>query len=374
MQWSSSASRAPRLATAIDEIATAIRSELGGATPDLAVVFVSPHHQADWVRVPALLEAALGARTLIGCSAGGVIGGGHELEEEPGVSVTAAVLPGVRLTAFHRDEPSPPALDPGAHHFVLLPDPFSFDADSFLHALDQAHPGSTVVGGVASGGREPGSNVLWLGDVTLHGGVVGVALDGDVAVDTIVAQGCRPIGEPMFVTRSERNVVHDLDGRRAAVILQDLYARSEAPDQRLFRESLFLGIVMREARQQYRQGDFLIRNVLGIEPKTGSLVIGALVRDGMVVQFHLRDARTSADDLDELLRRHEGTPHGALLFSCLGRGKNLYGIVDHDTDAFRARFGAVALGGFFCNGEIGPVQGTTFLHGYTSAFGLFRPR
>jgi small ligand-binding sensory domain FIST len=374
MQWSSSASRAPRLETAIDEVAAAVRSELRGATPDLAVVFVSPHHQADWVRVPALLSQALGAKTLIGCSAGGVIGGGRELEEEPGVSVTAAVLPGVRVTAFHRDEPAPPPLDAGAHHFIVLPDPFSFDADSFLHALDEAHPGSTIVGGVASGGREPGGNALWLDDVTLRGGVVGVALDGDVAVDTIVAQGCRPIGEPMFVTRSERNVVHDLDGRRAAVILQDLYARSEAPDQRLFRQSLFLGIVMREARQQYRQGDFLIRNVLGIEPKTGSLVVGALVRDGMVVQFHLRDARTSADDLDELLRRHEGTPHGALLFSCLGRGKNLYGVVDHDTDAFRERFGPVALGGFFCNGEIGPVQGTTFLHGYTSAFGLFRPR
>lgn len=374
MQWSSSASRAPRLATAIDEVASAIRTALHGATPDLAIVFVSPHHREDWVRVPALLQAALGATTLIGCSAGGVIGGGHELEDEPGVSVTAAVLPGVRLTAFHRDEPVPPPLDPGAHHMIVLPDPFSFDADSFLHALDEAHPGSTIVGGVASGGREPGTNALWLGDVTLHGGVVGVALDGDVAVDTIVAQGCRPIGEPMFVTRSERNVVHDLDGRRAAVILQDLYARSEGPDQRLFRESLFLGIVMREARERYTKGDFLIRNVLGIEPKTGSLVVGAAVRDGMVVQFHLRDARTSADDLDELLQRHEGTPHGALLFSCLGRGKHLYGVPDHDTDAFGARFGSVALGGFFCNGEIGPVQGTTFLHGYTSAFGLFRPR
>jgi small ligand-binding sensory domain FIST len=280
----------------------------------------------------------------------------------------------VQIAPFHHDEPVPPSLARGAHQFIILPDPFSFDADSFLHALDAVHPGSTIVGGVASGGREPGSNALWLGNATLHTGVVGVALDGDVAIDTIVAQGCRPIGEPMFVTRSERNIIHDLDGRRAAVILQDLYARATGPDQQLFRQSLFLGIVMREAREQYRQGDFLIRNVLGIEPKTGSLVVGAPVRDGMVVQFHLRDARTSSDDLDELLRQHEGTPHGALLFSCLGRGKHLYGVVDHDTDAFRERFGAVALGGFFCNGEIGPVQGTTFLHGYTSAFGLFRPR
>jgi small ligand-binding sensory domain FIST len=374
MRWSSAVSSAPRVDEAIAETVSRVRRELGDVAPDLAVVFASPHHAPAYDAVPELVRAALEPRVLVGCSAGGVIGGGREVEEAPGVSLTAAVLPGVQVTPFHRDQPVPPPLGPGAHHFILLPDPFSFDADSFLHALDAAHPGSTIVGGVASGGREPGSNALWLGDVTLHDGVVGVALDGDVAVDTIVAQGCRPIGEPMFVTRSERNVVHDLDGRRAAIILQDLYARATGPDQQLFRQSLFLGIVMREAREQYRQGDFLIRNVLGIEPKTGSLVVGAPVRDGMVVQFHLRDARTSADDLDELLRRHEGTPHGALLFSCLGRGKHLYGVVDHDTDAFRERFGAVALGGFFCNGEIGPVQGTTFLHGYTSAFGLFRPR
>jgi small ligand-binding sensory domain FIST len=93
-----------------------------------------------------------------------------------------------------------------------------------------------------------------------------------------------------------------------------------------------------------------------------------------VVQFHLRDARTSADDLDQLLARHRGTPAGSLLFSCLGRGTHLYGRADHDTDLVRRHFGDVPLGGFFCNGEIGPVQGTTFLHGYTSAFGLFRPR
>ncbi|HEV7731516.1 MAG TPA: FIST N-terminal domain-containing protein [Candidatus Binatia bacterium] len=374
MQWSSSASRAARLATAVEEAVAPIRSQLDGVTPDLVVAFVSPQHRAEYDAMPELVRAALGPRTFIGCSAGGVIGGGHELEDEPGVSLTAAVLPNVTLTPFHRDLPDVPMLPAPPQHFLLLPDPFSFDADAFVHTLDEAYPTSTVIGGVASGGREPGSNALWLDGTTHRGGVVGLALDGDIAVDTIVAQGCRPIGEPMFVTRSERNVIHDLDGRRAAVILQDLYARSEGPDQRLFRESLFLGIVMREAREQYQQGDFLIRNLLGIEPKTGSLVVGALVRDGMVVQFHLRDARTSADDLDELLRRHEGTPHGALLFSCLGRGKGLYGVADHDTDAFHARFGAVALGGFFCNGEIGPVHGTTFLHGYTSAFGLFRPR
>jgi len=311
----------------------------------------------------------------VGCSAGGVIGGGHELEDQPGLALSAAVLPDVRCTSFHLDEPAlPPLAVAETPSFLLLPDPFTFDVDDLLHRLDTAHPGATVVGGLASGGRAPGANVLYLDDAVHRRGLVGVAVSGNVAVDTIVAQGCRPIGDPMFVTRSERNVIHELDGQRAGAVLQELYARTSAEDQQLFRHSLHIGIVMREDRQEYGHGDFLIRNVMGIDGKSGALVVGALVRDGMVVQFHLRDARTSAADLEELLGRYRGHPYGSLLFSCLGRGRHLYGETDHDTNAFRRHLGEVPLGGFFCNGEIGPVHGTTFLHGYTSAFGLFRPR
>src|SRR5262245_48549767 len=375
MRWSSAASIAPRLEAAADEAAAAVRAGLEGTPPDLVLVFVSSHHESRYERLPALIRGVLGNGTLVGCSAGGVIGGGHELEDQPGLSLSAAVLPDVRCTSFHLDEPTlPPLAVAETPSFLLLPDPFTFDVDDLLHRLDTAHPGATVVGGLASGGRAPGANVLYLGDTVHRRGLVGVALTGNVAVDTIVAQGCRPIGEPMFVTRSERNVIHELDGRRAGGVLQTLYDQANADDKQLFRNSLFLGIVMREDRQEYRHGDFLIRNVMGIDGKSGALVVGALVRDGMVVQFHLRDAHTSATDLNELLARYSGRPSGALLFSCLGRGEHLYGEPDHDSRAFRRHVGDVPLGGFFCNGEIGPVQGTTFLHGYTSSFGLFRPR
>ncbi len=375
MRWSSAASTAPRLAAAVEEAARTVRAGLDGVGPDLVVAFVSSHHEQEYRQLPAYVREGLGGGLLLGCSAGGVIGGGRELEGQPGLSLTAGWLPGVTLTPFHLEEPArPPVPAGGTPSFVLLPDPFTFDVDELLHALDDGWPGCTVVGGLASGGRQPGGNALYLGASVHRRGTVGVALTGNVAVDTIVAQGCRPIGEPMFVTRSERNVIHELDGRRAGAALQDLYNRASADDRQLFRNSLFLGIVMREDRQEYRHGDFLIRNVMGIEGKSGALVIGALVHDGMVVQFHLRDARTSAADLDELLGRYRGRPAGALLFSCLGRGQHLYGEPDHDSTVFRRHTGDVPLGGFFCNGEIGPVQGTTFLHGYTSSFGLFRPR
>ena len=374
MKWSSAISRADRLDEAIAETTSRVRRELGDVAPDLAVVFVSPHHAGTYEAIPELVRAALEPRTLIGCSAGGVIGGGHEIEGDAAFSLTAACLPDVGITPFHTEEPVPPPLpaDPPPQ-LIVLPEPFSFDAEAFLRLVDERLPGSTVVGGIASGARQPGQNALFLNDVVHRDGLVGVALSGNVIVDTVVAQGCRPIGEPMFVTRCERNMLFEVDGRSPAALLSDLHRRASPRDKELFRSSLFLGIVMRE-QQEYRQGDFLIRNVLGLDGKTGAVAVGALLRPGMVVQFHLRDARTSADDLDTMLGRYHEKPAGSLLFSCLGRGMNLYGRPDHDTDLTRRHLGDVPLGGFFCNGEIGPVQGTTFLHGYTSAFGLFRPR
>jgi small ligand-binding sensory domain FIST len=392
MKWASAASDEESLDRAIARTASLVREQLGPCRPDLVVAFVSPHHAAEFDRVPLRVAEALPGALLLGCSAGGVIGGGHEIEQRPGLSLTAAYLPGVTLTPLflvNEDLPAPGA-EPAAWEryvgvggqsapqFVVLSDPFTFDAEGVVRGLDNAYPGSTTVGGIASGGRAAGSNALFIGERVHRGGLVGVALSGNVAVDTIVAQGCRPIGDPMFVTAGERNVIRALDGRPPLEVLQELHDKLPPRDRQLARHSLFLGIVMKEDRQQYGQGDFLIRNLIGIDQSSGALAIGALVDANAIVQFHLRDAETSAQDLEALLRRHrENDPAptpGSLLFSCLGRGQFLYGRPDHDTDLFRRYFGDVPLGGFFCNGEIGPVHGTTFLHGYTSAFALFRGR
>ena len=162
-------------------------------------------------------------------------------------------------------------------------------------------------------------------------------------------------------------------------VLQDLFRTLSERDRQLMGNSLFLGVVMDELLDNPAQGDFLIRNVVGMDQRTGSLAIGEMLREGQLVQFHLRDAETSAQDLSIVLERYavdnrENDVPGALLFSCLGRGEYLYGRPNHDTEIFQEKLGQVPLGGFFCNGEIGPVGGTTFLHGYTSSFGLFRSR
>ncbi|MCC6848874.1 MAG: FIST C-terminal domain-containing protein [Deltaproteobacteria bacterium] len=389
MRWISAVSTATPLEAAVREAADAVAAGLDGATPDLVAAFVSEHHQREYERLPALVRAALAPRFALGCSAGGVIGGGRELERQAGVSLTAAVLPGVDVRPFHLESDAQPSRAAAADAweratgvaaarrpaFVLLPDPFTFDAETLVAGLDAAYPASPKIGGLASGGREPGANALYLGDAVHRSGAVGIALAGNLELDTVVAQGCRPIGEPMFVTRADQNVLHALDGKPALAVLQQLVAEADARDRQLFASSLFLGVVMQE-QEAYRQGDFLIRNLLGIDGKSGAIAVGAALRTGMVVQFHLRDAATSAQDLDAVLSRYGEDPHerpaGSLIFSCLGRGEQLYGTPDHDTRTFQRHLGRVPLGGFFCNGEIGPVHGRTFLHGYTSAFGVFR--
>src|SRR5579871_283698 len=383
MRWASSLAVDRALEAAVAAAGAEVRAQLGGAPADVLLAFVSAHHAPGLDRVPALLAAHCPAVTVLGCAAAGVIGAAREVEDRPAVALVAAVLPGVSVRAFHLDPEAPsvppvPAAGDASPHFVLLPDPFTFDAERFVRALDVAFPGSRTIGGLASGGRHPGASALFLGRNLHRGGCVGLALAGDVAMDTVVAQGCRPIGEPAFVTRCERNLLYELDGRRASDVLRELFDAAAPHDRPLFRDSLFLGIVMDDRQQTYRTGDILIRNMLGLDPRSGALAVAAALRPGMIVQLHLRDAAASADDLRALLAAHRARapepPRGVLLFSCLGRGARLYGTPDHDTGLLRAALGDVPVGGFFCNGEIGPVRGTTFLHGYTSACGLFRPR
>lgn len=393
MLWASAASSNSSLELALRETCDDIRDRLGGAGPDIAFVFASREHAESYSELPSKVSEALQPEALVGCSAGAVIGGGRELEKRPGLSITAGVLPGVDVRAFRLEgwqalgEGSEPAalqslvgVSPEqTRALVLLPDPFTFDANRFLPHLDAAYPDSAKIGGLASGGEQPGENALFLNGSAVRSGLVGVALGGAIEAETIVAQGCRPIGDPCFVTACKGNALIELNERPVMEVLSEIFEGLDEPTRALFRHSLFLGFAMRETQTEFRQGDFLVRHLFGVDPKTKALLVGAKLEKTQIVQFHVRDAQTSSSDLEEALgsRRPAGegnAPSGALLFSCLGRGEHLYGHPDHDTDLFRKHVGPTPLGGFFCNGEIGQVQEWTFLHGYTSAFALFRPR
>jgi small ligand-binding sensory domain FIST len=271
--------------------------------------------------------------------------------------------------------------------FVLLADPFSTRTGALLAGLDYAFPGAVKVGGLASGGTSPGTNALFLDGEVSIAGTVGVVLRGAVVVDTVVAQGCRPIGPLMQVTSCKGNLLHGLDGEPALEVLRDLVADLDERDRHLAATALFAGVLMDEFREEPRAGDFLIRNLLGVDPRNGAVAVGENLQEGMRLRFHVRDAASAAEDLHAMLAAYNeasGTgadsaagfaagSAGALLFSCLGRGENLYGQANFDSSVFREHLGDLPVGGFFCNGEIGPVGGATFLHGYTASFGILHP-
>jgi small ligand-binding sensory domain FIST len=392
MKWATTISRKTSFEEAVLECAEGVARRLGPGPVSLALAFVTPHFADYYPRLYELVSRYLEPGTFLGCSGGGVIGGGEEVERAPAVTLVAARLPDVRLTPFHVTDPLPDLDGPPdawehlvgvsageEPQFVLLADPFSVRAEALLAGLDYAFPNSSKIGGLASGGTSPGLNTLFIDEGVFSDGAAGVALSGNVALDTVVAQGCRPVGELMRVTGCDGNLLYELDGRPALEVLQELFAALDERDRHLASTALFVGVLMDEFREEPRVGDFLIRNLIGVDPRRGAVAVGEHLQEGMRVRFHLRDAETSAADLHAMLKGYEkaspeaANPSGALLFSCLGRGEGLYGRPNFDTGVFREHLGDVPVAGFFCNGEIGPVGGATFLHGYTSSFGLFRP-
>jgi len=392
LRWASAVSDSASLTEAVQQASEQTIENLEGERADLLIVFVSPHHAPSYLAVPELVRRHFGAVPMIGCSAGGVIGGGHEVERRAGVALAAAHLPDVSVKAFRMTQDTQPGSDAPpdaweavvgvdgdeAPHLILLPDPFSIDSEAFVAGLDYAYPRSIKVGGLASGGRKAGENALFINDRVVRSGAVGLALAGNLRVEAVVAQGCRPIGRPAIVTACERNVVQKLGEKTPLEVLRELFEASDERERGLIRRSLHVGIVMDPLSDTFAAGDYLIRNVLGVDETTGAVAVGEMLREGQVVQFHVRDAATATEDLGAVLERYVSAngrrrPSGALLFSCVGRGQHLFGAVDHDTEIFQSVVAPLPVAGFFCNGEIGPVGGSTFLHGYTSSFALFSP-
>jgi small ligand-binding sensory domain FIST len=357
--------------------------------PDLALLFFSPHHLGAARALAAAASERLAARCLLGCPGQGLLADDREIEEGPALCLWLARWQRpVALSSFHLALTYTPdgtsllgwpdelaAADPSQAVVVLLADPYTFPVDIFLRQVNDGIPGLRVVGGMASGTREPGRCRLIAGDHIADEGAVGVLIQGPVQVRTIVSQGCRPIGRPMIVTRARDNVITELGGKSPLAQLQELWQELGPRDQQLVRQGLHVGRVISEYRGEFQRGDFLVRNVMDLDKQTGALAITDRVRVGQTIQFHVRDAQTADEDLHELLQldqsAHERRPGGALVFSCNGRGTNLFDESDHDARTVRAEAGAVPLAGFFAQGELGPVGGQNFIHGFTASVVLF---
>ena len=245
---------------------------------------------------------------------------------------------------------------------------------SVLDLLSDELPDVPVVGGMASGGN-PGENRLFLNDREIDQGAIGVVIRKGPQIRTVVSQGCRPIGAPFVVTRADRNVVYELGGASPMQRLQELYQLLSARDQKLVEEGVHIGIALNEYQETFHRGDFLILNVVGVDKKSGALKAGGLIRVGQTVQFQIRDGETADADLKRLLERHSSEhprlPAAGLLFSCTGRGTRMFSAPDHDAALIQQYLGPLPLAGIFAQGELGPVGGKNYIHGFTASIALF---
>jgi small ligand-binding sensory domain FIST len=253
---------------------------------------------------------------------------------------------------------------------LLLADPFSFPADALFELVDERHRGLPVIGGMASAARGPGGNRLALDGTIVTSGAVGALLGPEVNLTTVVSQGCRPIGTPLVVTRSEGQFVHELAGEPPLQRLLEQAKQLPESDIALINRGLHLGLVIDEHKIEFERGDFLIRNVFGADRETGTIQVGDDVEIGTTVQFQVRDAQSADEDLKEMLIGRAAD--GVLLFTCNGRGTNLFPVDNHDATVIADLLGPVPMAGFFAAGELGPVGGRNFLHGFTASMALFR--
>ena len=356
---------------------------LEGARADLVVVFASGAHLAAPEATLEGVHEALAPSQVVGCGAGGVVGAGHEVEAGTAVAVWAATLGDGGATTFHTQAEEEPdgAMSTdlpdvtGASGLLLLPDPYSFPTDRLLAQLRTSAPGVPVLGGLSSARTLDGAGALFLGDEVRADGAVGVRLDG-VEVLPCVSQGATPVGPELTVTAAEGNVIHELAGRPALERLREAIAALSEREQAMVAQGLLLGIVIEGGKPEYKQGDFLVRGLLGADPETGTVAVGARVEPGQVVRLHARDAGSADRDLREALGlRREAlggrTPAGALMFTCNGRGRNMFGMPDHDAGALDEVLEGAPAAGFFAAGEIGPVGGDNFLHGFTATVAVF---
>ena len=359
------------------------RAPLGDSRPAFGILFASAHfHESAGALLAAVIEQT-GPLPLIGCVAESVVGGAREVESEPAVSLWLAADVGPAETfgmEFVRTASGGAyggyRFEPGrAGACLMICDPFTFPPDHLLAHLNSHAPGTLVMGGLASGGTGPRHSRLFLDGRVLSQGAVGAYLPG-AEIHPLVSQGCRPIGDPFTVTAAEGSLVQELGGRPAMTRLQDLAASLSGRDRDLLTEGLQVGRVINEYGTDWRQGDFLIRGVIGAQPETGAIAVGDEVEVGQTLQFHVRDADSADKDLQRILEQEAAAldghrPAGALLFTCNGRGSRMFPEPDHDARLLAKLLGDIPVAGFFCAGELGPVGGQNYLHTFTASIALF---
>ena len=373
-----------------------LRAQLLAPEVSLGLVFMSPNFFPHAAQALEVLRVHAKIPLLAGCSSHGLIAGGEEIENSSGLVLALYSLPGATLQGVYFAQPAVEAaggetadywpqttgVDPAkTNGWLAFVDPFHLDSESWIKTWNQAYAGLPVFGGLASGNfPEPLTQVYLNGEVYEEGGVA-IAIGGDVVLTGVISQGCTPIGETWTLTRVEQNLIHNIGNRPAYSVLAETFQKLPPGEQRKAQGNLFIGLVVNEYLEEFHRGDFLVRNLIGGDPKSGVLAVGAMPRAGQTMQFQRRDAAAATEDMNELLGLSKeklagATVYGGCLCCCNGRGQHLFGRANHDVEIIQRCLGPLGLAGFFCNGEIGPVGEKNYLHGFTASLALFvqKPR
>jgi small ligand-binding sensory domain FIST len=366
-----------------------LRAQLLAPRVSLGLIFIHPKLFPHAAQILELARLHAQTPLLVGCSSTGLIAASEEAEDVPGLALGLYYLPGAELRAFHfTQEDIEAAAEPEywprkfgvgkeqTNAWLCFMDPFHLDSEAWLESWNKSYAPLPILGGLASGNYTEQLTQVYLDGHVYEEGGIAISIGGDVTLEGVISQGCTPIGDTWTITKAERNFIYEIGNRPAYQVLANMVSELPVVEQQKCRGNLFVGLVMDEYREEFHRGDFLIRNLIGADPKSGLLAVAAFPRAGQTLQFQRRDAAASTEDISALLRQtHErlGTRsvYGGCLCCCNGRGARLFGQPSHDARHVQGEFGPFGLAGFFCNGEIGPVGGKSFLHGYTAALALF---
>ena len=314
------------------------------------------------------LRELTGVQDWVGCVGTGIVATGVEYVGEPALALMIADLPAdsYRIFSGRLRGPQPGARTSAgavaAQFAVVHGDPRTPDMAELIVDMASKVESGYLVGGLASAQGE----TVQIANEVLSGGLSGVVFASDVSIATRHTQGCAPLGGRHLVTECEDNILVALNGRPALDVFKEDIGEVLARDLRRAAQFMHVGFPVKGSDT----GDYVVRNLVGIDPVHKLIGVGDMIEPGSGVLFCKRDPQTARDDLERILlelKREVPAPRGALYFSCLGRGENMFGRRGAELELIRDSLGDVPLVGFFCNGEISHNR----LYGYTGVLTLF---
>lgn len=374
------------LADALEDATTMAMGNAQLAKADLAVVFATVDYQGDYGQLFHKIHEISGCDHLVGCSGMSVLTSAGEFEGESAVAVLVLRSDEVSALPFlvSSDESSTigaairERISSNIHEnslLVVLPDVRGVSPEVLVNEIGEDGQTLPIVGGAASGSPDGQYIYGWHDEKVVESGVAGMLLTGAFRTEIGVAQGCQPIGNQLEVTRTEGNVIYEVNGNPALNSLQEALESLTSEDLERSGRVVFIGIAMEKENPAPRIGDFLVRNLVGYDKDSGAIAVSESVSQGQLVQFHLRNSSSADKEIQEIVhdlheRTREQPPAFGMYFNCLGRGKGLYGKANHDIRIIKQKFPNLPVIGFFGNAEFAPIGGRNFAHAYTGALVL----